>query len=294
MDSGIAVSQRASHSLQSVSSAIIATSNVAETLSASTREMRAASANVADNMTSTSAAVEENSAAAAEMRSTTDHVTSIIIPIAATASQNASTAQGAAAAAQALAIGINEIEVTAGSLRDQAAELESLVGQFVLDTTSGVSADVPGRTLKMTQPSGTKSLKTMFEWDEKYATNNELIDREHKQLFAYAADLHRAMLERRGSDVVAALLGALADYTATHFAHEEALQKRIGYPDMTNHFKIHAALIERVAALQRDVAQGKTSVSLSLMEFLKNWLQHHIGVEDQKVADHARKMELTA
>jgi methyl-accepting chemotaxis protein len=133
MDSGIVVSERASYSLKSVSSAITATSNVAQTLSASTREMRAASANAADNMASTSAAVEENSAAAAEMRSTTDHVTGIIIPIAATARQNASTAQGAATAAQELAMGINEIEVTAGSLRDQAAELESLVGQFTLD-----------------------------------------------------------------------------------------------------------------------------------------------------------------
>jgi hypothetical protein len=81
-------------------------------------------------MTSTSAAVEENAAAAAEMRSTTDHVTNVIIPIAATASANAATAQNAAAATQELASGMSGIENTARSLRDRAAELELLLARF--------------------------------------------------------------------------------------------------------------------------------------------------------------------
>jgi methyl-accepting chemotaxis protein len=95
MDSGIAVSQRASRSLESVSRTITTTSNVAESLAAQAREMQDASMRVTENMASASAAVEENAAAAAEMRSTTDHVTDAMVPVAATASQNAVTAQQA-------------------------------------------------------------------------------------------------------------------------------------------------------------------------------------------------------
>jgi methyl-accepting chemotaxis protein len=130
MDSGINVSQRASRALQTVSSAIVTTANVAELLAEQTHDMRVASRQVAENMASTSAAVEENSAAAQEMRSTTDHVTNVIVPISATASRNAQTAQQASAATQQLAMEISEIESTARSLRDQAAGLSSLVGRF--------------------------------------------------------------------------------------------------------------------------------------------------------------------
>lgn len=67
------------------------------------------------------------------MRTTTDHVTNVIIPIAATASTNAQTAQSAAAATQLLVVGIGGIEDTAHALRDRAAELEQLLGRFTVD-----------------------------------------------------------------------------------------------------------------------------------------------------------------
>jgi methyl-accepting chemotaxis protein len=84
-------------------------------------------------MAITSAAVEQNAAAASEMQSTTDHVTSVMLPIAATAAQNAAIANEAATATQALAMGIGEIETTARDLRDQAASLANLVAQFTFE-----------------------------------------------------------------------------------------------------------------------------------------------------------------
>jgi methyl-accepting chemotaxis protein len=136
MDSGIAVSQRASRSLESVGRAIATTSSVAESLAGQAREMQDASVRVTENMASASAAVEENAAAAAEMRSTTDHVTNAMVPVAATASQNAATAQEAALSTRQLALGIAEIDSTARALRDQAEELEGLVARFTIEDSS--------------------------------------------------------------------------------------------------------------------------------------------------------------
>ncbi len=142
MESGIAVSQRASRSLESVSRAITTTSSVAESLAGQAREMQDASMRVTENMASASAAVEENAAAAAEMRSTTDHVTNAMIPVAATASQNAATAQEAALSTRQLAIGIAEIDSTARALRDQAEQLEGLLAKFIFEESS-VPVDAP-------------------------------------------------------------------------------------------------------------------------------------------------------
>ncbi len=142
MDSGIAVSQRASRSLESVSRAITTTSSVAESLAGQAREMQDASMRVTENMASASAAVEENAAAASEMRSTTDHVTNAMVPVAATASRNAATAQEAALSTRQLAIGIAEIDSTARALRDQAEQLEGLLSKFIFEECS-VPVDAP-------------------------------------------------------------------------------------------------------------------------------------------------------
>ncbi len=64
MDTGIAVSQRASSSLESVGRAIATTSSVAAALAGQARDMQEASTRVAENMSSASAAVKENAAAA--------------------------------------------------------------------------------------------------------------------------------------------------------------------------------------------------------------------------------------
>jgi methyl-accepting chemotaxis protein len=149
MDSGINVSQRASKSIDRVSAAIATTSGVAQTLAAQSLEMRAASANVTENMSSTSAAVEENAAAAAEMRSTTEHVTRAMLPVAAAATSNASTAQEASASTLRLSSSIAKIDDSTRLLHDAVQQLAVLVGQFQVDedpsvppqtrTTSGAS-----------------------------------------------------------------------------------------------------------------------------------------------------------
>jgi methyl-accepting chemotaxis protein len=143
MDSGIAVSQRASHSLESVSRAIATTTSVAEMLAGQAREMQDASTHVTENMASASAAVEQNAAAAAEMRSTTDHVTNVMIPVAATASRNAATAHAVAVSTKQLALGIADIDSTARALRDQAEQLEGLVAKFIFEESSQTSVDAP-------------------------------------------------------------------------------------------------------------------------------------------------------
>jgi methyl-accepting chemotaxis protein len=148
MDSGIDVSQRASRSLETVSTAIATTKNVAELLAVRALEMRGASMRVSENMASASAAVEGNAAAAAEMRSTTDHVQSAMIPVAQTASQNVATAQNVSESTQALALGLKEIDSTAGALRDQAFQLASLASKFIIEAPVAARAPHPAVAIK--------------------------------------------------------------------------------------------------------------------------------------------------
>jgi methyl-accepting chemotaxis protein len=142
MDSGIVVSKRAAQSLDGVGSAITTTTNVAEALASQARAMRDASSDVAENMAGASVAVEEHAAASSQLRATTDHITSGLLPIAATATSNAATAQEAAVSTQQLAAGIGEIDATTRMLRDQAALLAALVEEFTIERPGALAIGV--------------------------------------------------------------------------------------------------------------------------------------------------------
>jgi methyl-accepting chemotaxis protein len=133
MESGISVSQRASHSLERVGGAITTTASVAENLATQAHEMREASVRVTENMASTSAAVEENAAAAAEMRTTTAHVTQAIVPIAATAVANAQSSQSVASSTERLLMQIGKFDAGSAMLRAKAGELAVLIDRFIID-----------------------------------------------------------------------------------------------------------------------------------------------------------------
>ena len=66
-----------------------------------------------------------------------------MVPVAATASQNAATAQEAALSTRQLALGIAEIDSTARALRNQAEQLEGLVAKFIFEDSRESSVDVP-------------------------------------------------------------------------------------------------------------------------------------------------------
>ena len=132
----------------------------------------------------------------------------------------------------------------------------------------------------------------MFTWGPEYSVGNDRIDREHQKLFEPADRLHQAMLSGGGNTILRGLFDELAEYTRTHFAHEEALMQRYSYPQLPAHAEIHRQLIARVASLQADLRGGKLTVTTNTMQFLRDWLSHHIGKTDRLVAVQVRACEL--
>jgi hypothetical protein len=66
-----------------------------------------------------------------------------MVPVAATASRNAATAQEVALSTRQLALGIGEIDSPARSLRDQAEQLEGLISNFVFDQSRQTTFGAP-------------------------------------------------------------------------------------------------------------------------------------------------------
>ena len=117
-------------------------------------------------------------------------------------------------------------------------------------------------------------------WSKSYETGHPEVDRQHKQLFGMINELHEAMTQGHGRDVLGPVVKSLAAYTRDHFATEEALMREIGYPNLARHQEKHEALTQQVDELLLRFSAGYLTLPSTLSRFLADWLKHHIREED--------------
>ena len=121
-------------------------------------------------------------------------------------------------------------------------------------------------------------------WDEKYSVHIELIDAQHKKLFALLKNLFDEMGKDRTREALGVTIGELIQYAMEHFATEEKLLTQYNFPGYLDHKKEHEAFEVKVAAFQRDFKEGKTTLTLDVIKFLLSWLDHHILKVDKEYA----------
>ena len=108
------------------------------------------------------------------------------------------------------------------------------------------------------------------------------IDGQHQKLVAMINELDDAMRQGKGKEIVSKIVSGLISYTRTHFGTEERLFQQYGYPETEEHKKEHADFAAKAVQFQKDYESGKMGLTIQIMTFLSNWLQHHIKVVDKK------------
>jgi hemerythrin len=131
----------------------------------------------------------------------------------------------------------------------------------------------------------------LFSWDERYTLAQPQIDREHEALFALAGKVLNAMEDGSGKEVVRDLFDRLIQYVQVHFAHEEALMDQHSYPGMGVHMAEHRKLIAQVTEFHRQFEADQFAINTETLQFLRNWLDHHIRQSDQLLVVHIRRRE---
>jgi hemerythrin len=82
------------------------------------------------------------------------------------------------------------------------------------------------------------------------------------------------------------VLDELIRYTETHFQTEERLMQTHRYPGIESHKLEHHMLVKKVADFQKEFDSGRTSVSIEVMNFLRDWLNGHILGTDKQYIHH--------
>jgi hemerythrin len=122
----------------------------------------------------------------------------------------------------------------------------------------------------------------LFTWEDSFSVNISVIDMQHKKLVSMVNDLHQAMVEGSGREKLGTILSNLVGYTRGHFITEERLMQTHAYPDFLAHKSEHEHLTEKVMDLQCRFRSNEVGLTIEVMEFLKDWLRHHILGSDKK------------
>ncbi len=130
----------------------------------------------------------------------------------------------------------------------------------------------------------TKSSITL-SWCSGYEIGVPLIDKEHKEIVNHFHRLYQFMKECRGQDYYKELITFLQEYVVRHFENEERLQVELHYPEYDNHRHLHELFRTRIQELViKDASENVSNQDLiKLNLFIKDWLIHHIMVEDTKI-----------
>ncbi len=128
----------------------------------------------------------------------------------------------------------------------------------------------------------------LLDWNDTYSVSIRIIDAQHRHLFDLLNKLHDAMSAGKSNTVLGPVLQELVSYVVTHFEAEEGILQKHRYPMLSEHRKQHKDLAAEVADFEQKYRAGTVLLGLPLMEFLRNWLTHHILETDRRYSAFLR------
>ncbi len=140
------------------------------------------------------------------------------------------------------------------------------------------------------------SLETTFEWNQDYIINIEEIDNDHRSIIEKYEVLYNLMKDGKGHGYYEELLNYLDEYVNNHFVNEQKLHQEASYDLSEEHHIIHDefknSLNHIIEASKINQPSDVDLININL--FIKNWLIHHILIEDKKFGDFMKSKKENA
>lgn len=125
-------------------------------------------------------------------------------------------------------------------------------------------------------------------WDRSLSVGVAEFDSQHQTLIKLINELNDAMLKGQGRLVLGGIVAELKKYTQSHFTYEEKVLMRIAYPQIAVQVAEHKSFVEKLAGFEKELSEGNTSLSVTIINFLSAWLRSHILGEDAKYMAHCQ------
>ncbi|MFZ2406898.1 MAG: bacteriohemerythrin [Methylobacter sp.] len=127
---------------------------------------------------------------------------------------------------------------------------------------------------------------TILNWNDQLVLGIESVDKQHKHLIDLTNQLNEAVAIGADRDTIINIVNGLIDYTVYHFQHEERLMSDAKFNPTIYaiHEAEHKEFVAKMTAVQREVQIDISALSDNLIDYLVNWLYHHILNTDKQMA----------
>jgi len=137
----------------------------------------------------------------------------------------------------------------------------------------------------------------MTLWNDSFATGNETVDNDHKEIFKLVEDVLSSSFKSRKEKVKTAI-EFLSDYVVRHFANEERLMDESDFPMSDAHKKEHKDFLEVATELHAEFTNdgytlGENTdeadtlhLSMVINKTVVGWLTRHVMGSDRALAEH--------
>jgi len=125
-------------------------------------------------------------------------------------------------------------------------------------------------------------MSEQFEWKEEFSVSVEEIDEQHKKLVGLISRLFAVVSQTQGKKETESIIQELIAYTKYHFSTEEKYFKKFNYKYKDEHIKQHQGFVTKVTALKKKCMEDEIAARFELVDFLEDWLIHHVTGADRK------------
>ena len=125
-----------------------------------------------------------------------------------------------------------------------------------------------------------------IEWKDEMATGIAEIDNQHRQWIDFYNRLDEIMLSDDKEELKfakAQILEEMSEYVDFHFQFEEEYMRKIGFPEVERHWRLHKNFRNEIYTICRSYREGNIVLNTEIMNTIKNWLIDHIMAEDMKM-----------
>ena len=126
----------------------------------------------------------------------------------------------------------------------------------------------------------------LMTWNNSFSVGIDEMDIQHKKLFNLTNKLFEAMQSGKGKEILHGVLSELASYTRVHFEAEEQLMQKHNFPGLDEHKALHRQLLTKASDFINKFNSGDVRLSISLCDFLQDWLKIHISEQDKQYGKH--------
>jgi len=132
-----------------------------------------------------------------------------------------------------------------------------------------------------------------IKWSEQLLTGNEIIDKQHKEIFERAVLMIESGKTGKIESEAVKIIEYLEGYYNRHFATEEELQKKYKYPGYEAHKETHERFREELAELKHKLAAYGASPELTTesVVLMLELLAKHIDKSDKILALYIQNIQ---